>query len=167
MPPPMAQAQGMFVRPLWLSRAVRMWQGVVAVVLLAGAVVAETRDERRQRVLSLLQTHDTTPAPLSRVSYHFTPSYSGGAGGGEEAVHLPPILNTWVTWDTTWGSAQPSPPPTTTAAPTPSPYDLWYYRDDSDNVQGPYASFTMMEWFKAGYFRSSPAPPTSSGAPSC
>ena len=28
-------------------------------------------------------------------------------------------------------------------------------RDDSDFVQGPFTSFTMLEWYKAGYFRSS------------
>jgi len=127
-------------------------------LLLATAISGDGRNERRQRVLSLLQTHETTPSPRSRVRFSFTPSFSGSAGGHEATEQLPPIFNTWVTWE--WSSQSTNEPsststPTTTPAPTPSPYDLWYYQDDSNNVQGPYSSFTMLEWFRAGYFRNS------------
>ena len=73
---------------------------------------------------------------LVRVSFQFEPSYSGGVGGlgpaTAAATQLPPIFNTWLSWDPSsqGGQTQPVPtqPPTTTPAPTPSPYDLWYYR---------------------------------------
>jgi len=56
-----------------------------------------------------------------------------------------------VSWNREWyGRTTPAP----TREPPESPYDLWYYRDDGDNIQGPYASKTMLEWQKAGYFRS-------------
>ena len=67
-------------------------------LLLATSIKGDGRSERRQRVLSLLQTHDadTTPSPRSRVRFSFTPSYSGSAGGREATQQLPPIFNTWV-----------------------------------------------------------------------
>merc|ERR1711971_440505 len=133
---------------------------LLQLLMAATAISGDGRNERRQRVLSLLQTHDadTTPSPRSRVRFSFTPSFSGSAGGREATQQLPPIFNTWVTWD--WSSQSTNEPsstsiPTTTPAPTPSPYDLWYHKDDSNNVQGPYSSFTMLEWFKAGYFKNS------------
>ena len=67
-------------------------------LLLATSISGDSRNERRQRVLSLLQTHDadTTPSPRSRVRFSFTPSFSGSAGGREATQQLPPIFNTWV-----------------------------------------------------------------------
>ena len=65
-------------------------------LLLATAISGDGRNERRQRVLSLLQTHETTPSPRSRVRFSFTPSFSGSAGGREATQQLPPIFNTWV-----------------------------------------------------------------------
>ena len=65
-------------------------------LLLATAISGDGRNERRQRVLSLLQTHETTPSPRSRVRFSFTPSFSGSAGGREATEQLPPIFNTWV-----------------------------------------------------------------------
>ena len=65
-------------------------------LLLATAISGDGRNERRQRVLSLLQTHETTPSPRSRVRFSFTPSFSGSAGGHEATEQLPPIFNTWV-----------------------------------------------------------------------
>ena len=75
-----------------------------------------------------------------------------------------------------WNGRGPAPDRTTpppTQQPPESPYDLWYYKvshcgniytrclsisiltqDDSDFVQGPYTSVTMLEWQRAGYFRS-------------
>ena len=105
------------------------------------------RLSRRQRILSILQTYQPTTAPVFRTySYSFESSNSGVARDRRPT--------TWVSWNTEWYGGNPArntPPPT--REPPESPYDLWYYRDDGDNIQGPYASKTMLEWQKAGYFR--------------
>ena len=71
---------------------------LLQLLMAATAISGDGRNERRQRVLSLLQTHDadTTPSPRSRVRFSFTPSFSGSAGGSEATQQLPPIFNTWV-----------------------------------------------------------------------
>ena len=75
-----------------------------------------------------------------------------GEGGDKNTNSGKYILQ--VSWEwSSQNSNEPSTTSTTTPAPTPSAYDLWYYQDDSNNVQGPYSSFTMLEWFRAGYFR--------------
>ena len=44
---------------------------------------------------------------------------------------------------------------TTTVATTtaPGPYDLWYYKDFTEFIHGPFSSETMRQWDNAGYFR--------------
>ena len=130
-------------------------------IMLAVIIVCNCqseRDDRRRRIQSLLQGHDSEEAthpsvPYQSVSY----SFSGGASSSSRYT-LPPVMNTWVSWNPSWygGRLMQSAPTTTTIQPvetTQSPFDLWYYKDDSDFIQGPFSSSTMMEWHKAGYFR--------------
>ena len=125
---------------------------VISTVLTPLARAQSDRLSRRQRILSILQTYQPTPAPAPAVrtySYSFESSSSGVARDSRPT--------TWVSWNTGWyGDRQTSPARTTpppTIAPPESPYDLWYYKDDSEYVQGPFSSSTMLEWQKAGYFR--------------
>merc|ERR1712012_1151384 len=107
------QGEETFLRQTWLSSsgggAVRMRHLArqLLQLLWATSIVGspEGRNQRRQRVLSLLQTHEdeaTTPSPRSRVRFNFTPSFSGSAGGNDATQQLPPIFNTWVSWE--WSS---------------------------------------------------------------
>jgi len=113
--------------------------------LLGWSSSQSDRSSRRQRILSILQTYQPTQqsAPAFRpYSYNIGSSSSGVARNNGQS--------TWVSWNREWYT-RTTPPPT--VAPPESPYDLWYYRDDGDNLQGPFSSSTMLEWQKAGYFR--------------
>ena len=105
------QGEETFLRQTWLSSsgggAVRMRHLArqLLQLLWATSIVGspEGRNQRRQRVLSLLQTHEdeaTTPSPRSRVRFSFTPSFSGSAGGNDATQQQPPIFNTWVREET-------------------------------------------------------------------
>ena len=111
---------------------------------------SDNRLSRRQRILSILESYQetsrdpTAPSYLAATRYNFSPARSGAAVG--DLSH----------YRSGWGGGTAPPdrtPPPSTVEPPESPYDLWYYQDDSNNVQGPYSSFTMLEWFRAGYFR--------------
>ena len=127
-------------------------RGLIVLIFLNQIVgQSDNRLSRRQRILSILESYQdqetrdpTAPTYLTASRYNFSPARSG------VAVDLSHYSSGWG-----GGSAPPDrSPPASTVEPPESPYDLWYYRDDSDYVQGPYTSSTMLEWQKAGYFRS-------------
>ena len=131
--------------------------GVLVLWIFLSQIVGQSdnRLSRRQRILSILESYQesrdpTAPSYLAASRFNFSPArsgvavrenYSSGWGRGGSSSRAP---------------ADRTPPPSTEQPPE-SPYDLWFYRDDSDYVQGPYPSTTMLEWQKAGYFRSEPA----------
>lgn len=51
---------------------------------------------------------------------------------------------------TTTESPQVQPPPN--LAPPPMTQDQWFYEDPQGQMQGPFSSTEMADWFKAGYF---------------
>ena len=111
---------------------------------------SDNRQSRRQRILSILESYQessrdpTAPSYLAATRYNFSPARSGVA---VEVSH----------YRSGWGGGTAPPdrtPPPSTVEPPESPYDLWYYQDDTNYIQGPFTSPTMLEWQKAGYFRS-------------
>ena len=112
---------------------------------------SDNRFNRRQRILSILESYYDRPEPtggsLSSARYQFSGGRSGGASDRVSLTH----------YSSGWGGgrepAERQAPPATTVEPPESPYDLWYYQDDSNYTQGPFSSNTMLEWQKAGYFR--------------
>lgn len=46
----------------------------------------------------------------------------------------------------------PAPPPNIMPPPPPATQEIWYYQDPQGDLQGPFLSSEMAEWFKAGYF---------------
>ena len=111
---------------------------------------SDNRQSRRQRILSILESYQessrdpTAPSYLAATRYNFSPARSGAA---VEVSH----------YRSGWGGGTAPPhrtPPPSTVEPPESPYDLWYYQDDTNFVQGPFTSHTMLEWQRAGYFRS-------------
>ena len=127
-------------------------RGLIVLIFLNQIVgQSDNRLSRRQRILSILESYQetrdpTAPTYLTSSRYNFSPARSGVA---VDVSHH---------YTSGWGGGSaPSDrtPPPSTVEPPESPYDLWYYQDDSDYVQGPFTSTTMLEWQKAGYFRSS------------
>ena len=114
-----------------------------------GRSQSDNRLSRQQRILSILESYRPEPSqsPLLAARSQFSPSSSGVASDGVGLTH----------YSSGWGGGTEPPdrtPPPSTVEPPESPYDLWYYQDDSNYVQGPFSSPTMLEWQKAGYFRS-------------
>ena len=67
---------------------------------------------------------------------------------------LPPVYNTWLTFDRSWFAKQTELTTTTTTTPTlVSQRKIWYYQDDFGKIQGPFSSRMMSIWEKQGYFR--------------
>ena len=113
-----------------------------------GRSQSDNRLSRQQRILSILESYRPEPSqsPLLAARYQFSPGSSGVASDGVGLTH----------YSSGWGGGTEPPdrtPPPSTVEPPESPYDLWYYQDDSNYVQGPFSSPTMLEWQKAGYFR--------------
>ena len=121
------------------------------VLCQVGVIKSDNRLSRRQRILSILESYHDLPqssaSSLMSARYQFSPGTSGGARSSVGLTH----------YHSGWGGGTEPPdrtPPPSTVEPPESPYDLWYYQDDSNYVQGPFSSPTMREWQKAGYFRS-------------
>ena len=77
---------------------------------------------------------------------------------------LPPVYNTWLTFDRSWFAKQTELTTTTTTTTTTSTTTtstpalvsqrkIWYYQDDLGKIQGPFSSRMMSIWEKQGYFR--------------
>ena len=71
---------------------------------------------------------------------------------------LPPVYNTWLTFDRSWFAKQTELTTTTTTTTTSTPAlvsqrKIWYYQDDFGKIQGPFSSRMMSIWEKQGYFR--------------
>ena len=71
---------------------------------------------------------------------------------------LPPVYNTWLTFDRSWFAKQTELTTTTTTTTTSTPAlvsqrKIWYYQDDLGKIQGPFSSRMMSIWEKQGYFR--------------
>ena len=124
-------------------------RGLLVLIFLNQIVAqSDNRLSRRQRILSILESYqesssDPTVA-ATRTRFNFSPARSGAA---VEVNH----------YRSGWGGGTAPPhrtPPPSTVEPPESPYDLWYYQDDSNYIQGPFTSSNMLEWQKAGYFRS-------------
>ena len=67
-------------------------------------------------------------------------------------------FRTFSTTSTTSSPTTPSTTSTTTTIATRSesvggPYGEWYYKDLTDEVQGPFDSDLMLQWDNSGYFR--------------
>ena len=106
------------------------------------------RQSRRQRILSILESYQEATAPTFRAArFDFSGPVGRSGVASDRAISH---------YRSGWSGRTPDPGRTTplpTVEPPESPYDLWYYRDDSNYTQGPFSSPTMLEWQKAGYFR--------------
>ena len=111
------------------------------------------RSSRRQRILSILESHQEPSAPTFIAARY---NFGSNHGQGPSGVASDRAISHYRSVSSGWNGRGPD-PATPTAPPTieppESPYDLWYYKDDSDYTQGPFSSATMLEWQKAGYFR--------------
>ena len=104
------------------------------------------RQQRRRRILNMLETYQGATVPTYRAARFDFSRRRTGVGGNQTIQH----------YQSGWSGRTPDPLRTTpppTIEPPASPYDLWYYKDDSNYIQGPFSSPTMLEWQRAGYFR--------------
>ena len=99
-----------------------------------GRSQSDNRLSRQQRILSILESYRPEPSqsPLLAARYQFSPGSSGVASDSVGLTH----------YSSGWGGGTEPPdrtPPPSTVEPPESPYDLWYYQDDSNYVQGPFS----------------------------